>query len=168
MRIYKITTRHSQLVDVSTPHTQSDISGVGYQSVLLLPFFYDSIIQGTWSMFSSASHYGNEYTHMKNTSNTDGDGIKYKVYLAKGTYTLQIYGLKGADGGIADIYIDNDKVATFDFYNDSSIGNQTFTQTGISVTSDSLKDLKIIVNGKNASSSGYYIYFSHITIFRTA
>ena len=169
MRIYKITTRHSQLTDVSTPHTQSDISGVGFQKAIILPYDYSEIVQGDWTLYATSSQFLNGYFENTNT-HANGDAVKYYIYLAKGTYTIIMLGAKKNNFGILGIDIDDTNVANFDLYDASTsvVYNQRFIQTGINVTSDGIKTIKIYVNGKNANSSDYYVQFSYIIFVRTA
>jgi len=168
MRIYKITSRHSQLVDVSTPHSQADISGVGFQKAVILPWDYDSIGQGTWSY---GSFGGNQFLNGVFTNSAapaDGDNVSYKVYLAKGTYTLIVFGGKDTNAGIMDIDIDGTEVASFDQYADTQTTNVRFEKTGINITSDGIKTLRFRVDGKNANSTDYIIRVSYIVLIRTA
>jgi len=165
MRIYRITTRHSQLVDVSTPHSQADISGVGFQVAYIFGFSYDSIGQGTWVAWTDSNQ---AYRGIYNSSNADGDNISYKIYLAKGTYKLICLASKNADRAIMQILLDGSEIASWDLYNDSMVNNALLSQDNIAVNSDGIKTITIKANGHNASSSGYYVAFSYLALFRTA
>ncbi len=163
MRIYRITTRHSQLTDVSTPHSQSDISGVGFQVAYILGYSYDSIGQGTWTAWTNTNQ---AYRGFYNNSKNNGDNISYKVYLAKGTYTLLFLTATSIDRGIAQILLDGTEIASWDLYSDSMINNVLKTQTGINISSDGIKTLTLKVNGKNPSSDNYIVSFSYIALIR--
>ncbi|KKN72608.1 hypothetical protein LCGC14_0408500 [marine sediment metagenome] len=132
----------------------------------LLPWNYNSIGQGTWVISIDSVFALN--TRFWNPTQADGDNVTYKVYLAAGTYTLRILGRTQNVYGIGDIYIDAAEVASFDWYSGSTIEAVVFSQTSISVATSGFKDIKIIVDGKNGSSSSYYINLHSIAFWRTA
>jgi len=166
MRIYRITTRHSQLVDVSTPHSQSDISGVGFQKALIFAMEYDSIIQGTWVKWqpNNLAYIGGIY----NSSVTLNDEIRYKIYLAKGTYMIMIYTEKNTSRAIGELKIDDEVIDNnIDLY--ASSGTEyRYIKTGISISTDGIKTLKWKAIDKNASSGGYQLPFTYMAIIRTS
>ena len=69
--------------------------------------------------------------------------------------------------GIMKIYIDDIEVASFDKYSSIAKYNVTKTKTGINISTTGLKTLKIKCVGQNISSSGYYMHFQSITLWRT-
>ncbi len=164
MRIYRITTRHSQLVDVSTPHSQSDISGVGFQMLNIFVIPYHQIIQGTWVFSTDYNQYFD--IKIRNTSKTINDEIDYKILLAKGTYKAHLVYIKNSDGGICSIKIDDTEIMSVDMYASSTTRNQIATQSNINISSDGIKTLKFIAKDKNASSSGYFLEFSAFFLTR--
>ncbi|RLG53784.1 MAG: hypothetical protein DRN95_09215 [Candidatus Hydrothermarchaeota archaeon] len=169
MRIYRITTRHSQLTDVSTPHTPSDVQGIG-TNVNIPVWAYTQIIQGTWVLAPAGASGTNQDFHgfIHNTSNTNGDEIHYQVYLSTGTWKLIMLVVKFSDAGITDVYIDNTKIATFDLYNSTEQLNTIVSQDNISISQDGLKTLKFKLNGHNANSGGYKLDIYGICFMRTA
>ncbi len=100
----------------------------------------------------------------------DGDYYICYVWLMPGTYSFLVNFAKGSSFGKADLYVDGVKVnaTTLDMYaagasyaNDWNVGN-------ISVSYYSLHELKILINGKNASSTDYRIQMGAMSMNRTA
>jgi hypothetical protein len=144
----------------------SDIDiDIGEGHIPIFPWAYVSIGQGTWAFQHNASMaYQSQWF---NTSNADGDNISYAVSLAKGTYTLKILGYRATNRGICDVDIDEDEVAEIDTYG-AADENHIWSQTGITISSSGLKTLKLRIDGKNASSTDYYISISMMVLYRTA
>lgn len=142
------------------------ISGEGH--IFIVPFAYVSIGQGTWVWWAdvASAFYGSGFWY--NSTHADGDEISYKVYLAKGTYTLGVMGITDVDCGIIDIYIDAAEEASFDLYSDPQIPNVWFTQAGITVGTSGLLTLKVLVDGKHASSNNHFCKINAIILWRTA
>jgi len=143
-----------------------DGGDAGAGTTLLFPLFYDSLTQGTWLFTADAARYLNYNCY--NGENNDGDQINWKTYLNAGTYTLKFLYSKSAASGIVDLYIDAAEVASFDAYNGITVKNLIGTQAGIVVAASGIKDIKLIIDGKNGASSNYYINFVLIGFYRTA
>ena len=140
-------------------------SGGGNIFVPLLA--YSNIPQGTWTYGTDSS----DYFQMKiyNSTAADADAIEFQVWLAKGTYTVVLHGEALSDSGILDIQIDGVEVASFDQYNGGAYGhNKTWSQAAIAIATSGIKTLKVIVDGKHASSSSYTARISSIYLNRTA
>lgn len=129
---------------------------------------YQTIGQGTWSLStgSEALTFGN--TIWRTTTHADGDNFTFKVFLAKGTYTLRALTNEGSNIGITDIDIDGVEVMSFDGYAGVNASNIIDTQTGIVISGNGLKTITVRTHGKNASSSDYYLYFGALCLWRTA
>lgn len=97
----------------------------------------------------------------------DAQYNQYDIWLEAGTYTCYMTGMKDTDSGISDIYIDAAEVASFDWYN-ASATLATQSQASISVASDGVKTIKVIVDGKHASSSAYNVPFQMVVFVKTA
>jgi len=113
---------------------------------------YDEVIQGTWTLDGNTHYVKNE------TSNANGDGIRFKAYLTKGTYNLLFFALKTSSAPILSFRIDGDEVASEDMYSSSEV-REVIKKTNITVNSSGLKTIDVVCDGKNASSGGYTIYF---------
>jgi len=141
-------------------------TGVGEEEMFISLFSYHAIGQGTWALAIDSLSWNNGL--FQNTSGNDGDSIDYKVFMAKGTYTLQILLIKGSGQPILDVDIDAVEVASWDLYSAAGLYNQLVTQTGIVIATAGLKTLTLRADGKNASSAGYYIQASNLALWRTA
>lgn len=136
-------------------------------TIYISPWMYDLAPQGTWAIFVDGTIVRN--SGIDNTGSlNDGDEVLYKDYVPAGTYTVKFIGSKGTTFGIIKIKIDGVVVATFDMYNGASQTNQIQTQTGISVASSGVKEIKVGIDGKNALSSNYAAIFSELVFYRTA
>lgn len=134
----------------------------------IIPTAYSSITQGTWVTSISSTQFLNG--SFLNSSSANGDRINYKVYLAAGTYTFNLFCITSANAGIIDVSLDgySSSEGTIDLYSGSTVKNVTKTIPGITVSESGLVDLSIKLNGKNGSSSNYIASLSNITLFRTA
>lgn len=141
-------------------------SDIGEGHITILPINYASIGQGTWVLAIEDVKYLQGVFY--NTSNTNGDNISYKAYLAAGTYSLRLLLMTNANGGIIDVDIDGGEVASFDSYSGSAAQNVFFNATGITVAVSGLKTLRFRVDGKNASGTDYYAWLTAIALWRTA
>jgi hypothetical protein len=87
----------------------------------------------------------------------NGDSFSLSFFLAAGTYTMYVLGQTNSDHGKIDWYIDNVvAISGQDWYNGSAQTN--ITKSGsVTVIGNGYHVLKGTVNGKNGSSSNYYI-----------
>jgi len=103
------------------------------------------------------SHQPDQNYCMLSRQNTpaNGDTLTCSFVALAGTYTLSILCAKTSISGKIDIYIDNVVVVTaLDLYNETSIYN-ALVSNSVTVTGNGYHILKIVVNGKNASSTNY-------------
>lgn len=138
----------------------------GEGHITILPWSYDSIAQGTWGVGISSSAIMCGW--ITNSSNADADELHFKVYLDAGTYSFRMMVREAADRGIVDIYLDAVEIASFDWYAAAGASNVVKTETGIVVGAAGLYTLKLKIDGKNGSSSGYKLYCQYIALWRTA
>lgn len=149
--------------------TRTGFSGIkqptpGEGHLNILPWNYDSVGAGTWSIIVDAGQAFNfRYGH----GNFDLDNLSYKVYLAKGTYTLRVMSCLTLSAGITDFDIDGVEVASWDWYGATTY-NYVNSQTGIVIATSGLKTLKMRLDGKNGSSEAYGTNISLISLWRTA
>lgn len=100
------------------------------------------------------------YTLSNIPTPANGDTFTQSFVLDAGTYTLYILGNTNTSRGKIDWYIDNVSIATGqDWYSGGAGDNTIKTVAGLVITAG-YHVLKGVVNGKNASSSGYYIYLT--------
>ncbi len=106
-------------------------------------------------LFNTASFQG---------SPSDGDSFTHSCVLAAGTYTLYLLGRSGADRGIIDWAINGSTVASGqDWYSAGTTDNVQKTVTNLSIPAG-LVALKGTINGKNASSSNYYMPLTRMVL----
>jgi hypothetical protein len=106
----------------------------------------------------------------RNTAANANDGDTYYFYplLDSGTYKIQIIYTKSDNQGILDTYVDGVEVNSgLDMYRASALHDNVANITGVNITSAGRHELKIVVDGKNASSSDYVVKIAHISITRT-
>lgn len=142
-------------------------NGMFPQSVMLFPSMVESSTAAV-TLYVSASQMWNLYGAIAAASAANGDVYVYSFMAEKGTYSMLYYYLKSSAGGKADIYIDDVKVVSLlDHYAASATYDQKSTTTAIAVTYNGRHELKLVVNGKHASSSDYSLYHSAISLWRT-
>lgn len=97
-------------------------------------------------------------------SPANGDYFTCNIPLKAGTYTFRLSHVKKNDLAKIDAYLDGVKIntTTLDMYA-SSTSMAMWTLSGITVDKSGVHELKLLVNGKNASSSNYYVMAEHIT-----
>lgn len=96
----------------------------------------------------------------------DGDYMEWFVNLAAGTYNLTVVYRQATTSPIVDYKLDGVTVATVDQYG-AAAENTVASATGITVAADGNYTLRALVNGKNASSTDYYMQTKTITLTRT-
>lgn len=125
----------------------------------------DTVGQGTWLHGSSVPD-GYLWSYLYNTAAADGDNITWNFRCPAGTYTLTYVGTGSTDSGIIDIYIDASEEGSKDCYLASRAGLR-HEITSISLSAGA-HTVKLTVDGKNASSSGYQARHAAIILTRTA
>lgn len=157
----------ANIINLNDSNTTTSISTTGAGHITVLPWVYSSITQGTFIFVSDVLAWSHFYYR---NGGTQDDRINYSVYLAAGTYTLNLLHLKTNNSGIIDISLDNYATSegTVDAYNASTLYNQITTVTGIVVATAGLYTLSLKVGTKNASSSSYFMLLVMMSLFRTA
>lgn len=89
-------------------------------------------------------------------ADNNGNQYYFNVLLAAGTYTLNTLGYANSASPITKVYIDSSLVATFDWYSGSATNNVVKSQTGITVATSGLHEIKFVIDGKNASANTNY------------
>lgn len=126
----------------------------------------DTTIQGTWSITNPTDMPYRYF--LTNSTNANGDGIGFNVYLYAGTYKVNWNAVKNTDRPKVDVKIDTTLISNVDLYAGSLNVTNIQTVTGIVIASDGLYSLRFVANTKNASSSGYTHSYSGIELIRTA
>lgn len=90
----------------------------------------------------------------------NGNSFSNSFFLKAGAYTFFILGSTRTTAGKIDWYIDGVKVVSLqDWYSDPAVLNVVKTAS-VTVTGDGYHQLIGTVNGKHASSGGYYTVFT--------
>lgn len=134
--------------------------------VLVFPWFYDSITSGEFVHAPDANYYCNAKFY--NSSNNDGDQVDYEIYLGAGTYTFKLLHAKNTNFGIIKLLVDDVEKGSIDSYAASAELNVISTITGVEIASSGVKTVSLKIDGKNGSSTGYYLNISAIYIYKTA
>lgn len=157
---------------VPTPTTADQAVPKSYVDGLISPIYInmltkipDAIGQGTWVLFVS-----NDFLYrgvMYNSTNATGDSFAVNVSVPAGTYTLDFNAPKAPNAAKLDVFVDATKILdAYDLYATSVNALNIKSTSGITLTAGK-HVLKFTVNGKNASSSAYYVNFNGIQLTRT-
>lgn len=98
-----------------------------------------------------------------NASAANGDTLTTSTYLPAGDYTAEIITYKDTNLAIIDIKVNGAVVETLDLYAASQALNYQTTFT-LSISSDGEQTIDLVVNGKNGSSSAYYLAITRLWI----
>ncbi len=129
------------------------------------PWQYDSVIQGAVSWAGTSDQ--NRGILWSDTP-ADADGVAFKAYMPDGTYTMKMVGTTKSNQGIVKIKIDGITVSTWDKYAAGETNNAVKTETGIIIENAGVKEIRVVVDGKNGSSSGYQNTWNYIAFYQTA
>lgn len=126
----------------------------GDGTILILPWAYSAITQGTWAFSISTGYAYNSFLY--NSSAAESDQIDYKVYLSKGAWNVTIEAYLGATGADVQILIDSVLVGQVLLYAGTTKLARLTTQP-FNISTTGLKTLSL-----KALSSGYglatYLY----------
>lgn len=125
----------------------------GNAIILLEPELYEQINSGSWARQANASFRYGECFHSSN----NGAELQYKLALDKGTYLVKALFEVHSNAGKLDIEVDGSVVGTLDTYDSSYNASELRSDTITINSSTGLVDLKLTINGKNASSGDYQV-----------
>lgn len=131
--------------DISAPQAAIDDNDAGISYV------------GTWISNTSENHFGGT----AQSSHTTND---YFQYTFTGT-GVNIYHASGPNRGTVQVFIDGSSVGTFDGYSADYVYRQKIYS--INTLTYGQHTVKVMINGKNASSSGYYFVFDFLETLNT-
>lgn len=131
---------------------------------IIFPWELGGASNGTWDFSLSANQMFQGY--FVNTSNANGNYLSgANFFLGGGSSYLKTLYVAGPDSGIVQILYNGVVRATIDMYNAGSyLYNQIASNTLVGVSTPA--NLQILVNGKNASSSGYFCRITYMGIRR--
>ncbi len=135
-------------------------------SIEINPWFYDTITQGTFISKVDTVYYRDMLFY--NASPADGDQVNYKALMKAGTYSFKLIHTKNSTFGIWKMLIDDVEKAIIDGYNSSVQYNSINITNNIVVSTTGFKTISMKVDGKNESSSNYYLNVSGLVFQKTA
>lgn len=138
---------------------------VGEGHITILPYNYNSIGAGVWSIDISALNCLC-YTWVNAASQANGDNYVCRLFLAAGTYTMRVLYLKHTNNAICDILIGGVEVGSLDLYGVTA-RNQVWTTAGIVIAASGLTTLRVRADGKNALSTAWRVPIGSICLWRT-
>jgi hypothetical protein len=144
-----------------TSKTQDAAAALLYPTRALMWHEEANILTGT-DPFTRASYtYDTNqnyiYTALQDPA-ADGDSFTNSFILKAGTYTLHILGAGELNNGKVDWYVDNVSIATGqDWYDTGPTYNVYKTVSSVSIVGNGRHVLKGVINGKHASSIGYFL-----------
>lgn len=138
----------------------------GPEEIYIYPFLGD-IVNVNWSTIAiDAAQLFRAYRGSSGAQNAE---IEFDFALIAGTWTLEIIGMTSSAAGIITVYLDGVSKGTIDQYQAGAITyNSKKTVTGIVVAATGKKRLKLKMETKHASSTGYAGYLSLLAWRKTA
>lgn len=94
------------------------------------------------------------------------DYVTAKVALDAGTWTVTVIHDKDTNRGIATVSLGGSTLGTIDAYA-AATANVVTQFTGVTVATAGVYDLKLLITGKNGSSSNYFFGLNHVAATRT-
>lgn len=91
----------------------------------------------------------------------DGAWITFRLNKDAVDCVLKIYAYHQTVGGIMDVYVDDVKIGTIDNYGSTSLVMNSFD---ITLLTNGIHVIKLLTNGKNASSTGYQQIVTFLSI----
>jgi len=137
-------------------------SDPGQAPVTYRPGMFMTVNQGTWVVILNAGD------GIYNSSDVNADGFTIKMFLAVGTYNLNLWFARGPTRGIIKVDIDGVNVLSRDGYDAALNYDIQEAVVGIPITVSKLYDVKFRVDGKNVASTGYIVWIQRADFVRTA
>jgi hypothetical protein len=96
-------------------------------------------------------------------SSAQNNGVSWSFYLNKATWRLTLFGGRTTGSGIAHLYLNGVAIGTIDAYG-AGDSNHIFPYVDFEVSEPGLQTLAIVMESKNAGSSGYALQVGAINI----
>ena len=150
-----------------------DIIKTRYGVPLYLDYSLFSVVQGTFTQENEAQqtkfHHGfvTQAGFMKNTTQADADEIKItNLKLKAGRWIISIAYMTTTVSGIMEVLHGVTSLGTVDQY--AAEGYNDVGIVYLNLNAETTADLRIKVNSKNGSSSGYRMRISYVKIEQVA
>lgn len=137
-----------------TPWNQQFLCGLGFVA-----------LTGAWNLVLNGAFAG--YCGIQNDG-TNGTEAAWQVSLDAGTYDLLLMGQTAPNRAIQSLRLNGTQFDSWDPYSAGGANNVVHTSSGITVASSGVYTFSILANGKNGSSSAYYIVDHMFAWQRTA
>jgi hypothetical protein len=134
----------------STPFLGASPQPVGTQEQINFAASPSAVIQGAWA----AQLSGQGSIFMGNTSGAQNDEAQWEIYLAAGTWELDVPHFVNNGNGIATISIDGIPIGTVDGYA-AAFGFVRSTLSPIVIAAPGIHVVDVKIATKNASSGGF-------------
>lgn len=97
--------------------------------------------------------------YTRNSSGTQGDWLEVPVVIGAGSWAVELVHATSADAGIVHLFLDDTAIGTIDTYSNDSppVFGASGVVTGIVVARDGKHVLRLAVDSKSSSSSGYAV-----------
>lgn len=147
-------------------------NSIGASDTFLAPYDLDVVPWASWSASSGTPSRTANTNYLglgveTNSSPANGDYVQWSFFVEAGTYALTWIHPTFSSYGIVDLTIDGGAaVGTVDCYAAGITYNAVTQITGL-VLAQGVHSVRVAVNGKNASSSGYSMTHVLFTFTRT-
>lgn len=127
----------------------------------------DTVSGMTFTRTQVSSTLGGGRAEQASTADADnGDFFEYLFDVDAGTYSFTMIYDRDSNQGIVDVLIDGVSIGTIDTYLSGWAPNTVATISSVGI-SQGPHTLKLLINGKNASSSDYRMAISWLSLTRT-
>lgn len=127
---------------------------------------------GNWSAGSTINaQLNNGYPQYYPTPAPDATThpyVEHSIVLAAGTYVMTLVGQAQNVMGMQEVRIDGTLVGTVDWYSSAAVNNAYSPTLTFTVPTSGRHVLRLTANGKNASSTNYYVTVSYYVLIATS
>jgi hypothetical protein len=126
------------------------------------------VLSGNWTVGNSSNARHSWYLY--NSSFADTDSIEFDIFIGAGTYDLEMVGQYNSDQPIIDVYVDGVEVGTVDLYGPGTpfiLNEEIQIADNLVIGESGNHIIRVTIDGKNASSSGYALDIGAIYLKRS-
>lgn len=166
--VYAAITAHAALdtgvhgAGASTLATLADLVVPDYAHTSICLYAYTGSV-GTWQVKTITGSY---VANISNDTDDNGDYLEWEVWLPAGNYTAEVFGYTYSNAGITDFKVEGVEKGTKNWYS-AGIGYTVYTFT-FTVAVTGAQTIRMILDGKHASSTDHIAYIDSINIGRTS
>ena len=154
------------MLNVVNPYT-FDSAILPYRVDVLAWSSVDGSSGVTYTRSQSSTILGGGVAGQSNAANADdGDYMEWDVLVDAGTYRIDLFIITATDRAIHDVLIDGSSIGTTDGYSAGTVRNVVASFTGVALAAGH-HTVRVAANGKNASSTDYFISPQSLTLTRT-